>query len=86
MVKIQKRDGRTEDYERKKLLLSLIRSDSPPDQAERILSNIESWLTTQEGEIIKSSEIKTKILDILKRINPQAARVYKTYRKSQAMR
>ncbi len=86
MVKVQKKDGGTEDYERKKILLSLIRAGSPPDQAERILLNIESWLGTQEVEIVKSSEIRVKILDILKKINPQAAKVYKAFRKPQSSR
>ena len=86
MVKVEKKDGNAEDFEKKKLLLSLIRAGAPPDQAERILLNIEAWLNSQEQEIIKSSEIRMRVANILKRINPEAARSYKMYRKSQAIR
>lgn len=82
MVKVQKNDGNVENFEKKKLLLSLIRAGAPPDQAERILLNIESWLNSQEQKIIKSSEIRIRVVNILKRINPQAARGYKIFRKS----
>ncbi len=82
MVKVQKQEGNVEEFEKKKLLLSLLRAGSPPDQAERILANIETWLNSQEQKIIKSSEIKIRVGNILKRINPQAARGYKLYRKS----
>ncbi len=82
MVKVEKKEGNVEEFEKKKLVLSLLRAGSPPDQAERILANIEAWLNSQEQKNIKSSEIKIRVGNILKRINPQAARGYKIYRKS----
>lgn len=85
-MKVQKRDGSIEDFERKKILLVLIRAGTPPDQAERILNDIESWLNSQNLEVIPSSDIRLRIINILKRINPQAARGYKLYRKSQALK
>ncbi len=84
MVKIEKKGGETEEYTRKKVLLSLIHAGTPPDQAERIAADIESWLGSQGETIVKSSDVRQRIKDILKRINPQAARGYIIYRKSQA--
>ena len=84
MVKIEKKGGEAEEYERKKILLSLIRAGTPPDQAERIVADVESWLNSQEEVVVKSSDIRQRIINILKKINPQAAQGYKIHRKSQA--
>ncbi len=86
VVIIQKKGGETENFERKKAHLSLIRAGTPPDQAERIVDDIETWLSSQSTEIVSSSEIRQRIIDVLKKINPQAARGYKIHRQSKGPR
>ena len=86
MPKVQKQDGSVTDFDSKKMLLSLVRAGVAPDQAERILDNIRSWFYSLDMEFVKSSDIRQRIVDLLKKINPQAARGYKMFRKSQALK
>ena len=82
-VKIQKKDGILENYDRSKLLSSMIKAQATPEQAEAALTKVESWLTQVKTESVSSQEVHNKVIEILKGINPQAAQGYESYRKSQ---
>jgi len=82
-AKIQKKDGTLENYDRTKLILSMIRAQATPDQAEAALSQVESWLTQLKQESVSTQEVHAKVIEILKSINPTAAQGYEIYRKSQ---
>jgi len=82
-AKIQKKDGTLENYDRAKLLLSMVRAQATPDQAETALSQVESWLTQSKQESVSTKEVHDKVVEILKGINPHAAQGYEIYRKSQ---
>lgn len=82
-AKIQKKDGTLEPYDRAKLLLSMIRAQATPDQAEAALAQIESWLTELKQESVTTQEIHSKTSEVLKGLNPHAAQGYEIYRKSQ---
>lgn len=81
MIKVQKKDGNLEDYDRKKILLSLIRAGANADQAEKVLSFIETWIKSLDTEYVESSEIRNRILKNLRTINPNAAHGYELYKK-----
>jgi 2-phosphoglycerate kinase len=83
MVKIKKRDGSTEDYDRKKFLNSLIRAQLTPDQAQNVLGRVENWLLSDNQQIITSSQLRDKTLEFIEAINKDAAHAYRIYRKSQ---
>lgn len=83
-AKIKKNDGTLENYDRTKLLLSMIRAQATPDQAEQALSQIENWLTQQKMEFISTGDIHNKVAEVLKSLSPHAAHGYEIYRKSQA--
>lgn len=82
-AKIQKKDGSLENYDRTKLLLSMIRAQATPDQAEGALSQIESWLIQLKQESVSTKELHDKVVEVLKAVNPHAAQGYEIYRKSQ---
>jgi transcriptional regulator NrdR family protein len=82
-AKIQKKDGSLENYDRTKLLLSIIRAQATPDQAEEVLSKIESWLIQSKEESVSTKEVHDKVVEVLKVLNPHAAQGYEIYRKSQ---
>ena len=84
MLQITKQDGTAQDYDRRKLLTSLIRAQATPEQALRIAQNIESWLISLGVNSVKSYEIKAKISEALKKINPDAAYAYEVYKKAEA--
>ena len=83
-AKIQKKDGNLENYDRTKLLLSMIRAQATPDQAEQALSQVESWLTSQQAEFITTGDLHNKVAEVLKSFAPHAAQGYEIYRKSKA--
>jgi len=81
MIKVQKRDGKLEDYDRKKILLNLIRAGANADQSEQVLNIIETWIGSIKAEYVKSTDIRDKILLNLRTINPNAAHGYEIYKK-----
>jgi transcriptional regulator NrdR family protein len=83
-AKIKKRNGSLENYDRTKLLLSMVRAQATPEQAEQALTQIEAWLTQQKVEFIATGDIHSKVTEVLKGISPQAATDYEIYRKSHA--
>ncbi len=83
-AKIQKKDGALENYDRTKLLLSMMRAQAKPDEAEQALTQIETWLTGLKSEFVTTEELHGKVAEVLKSISPHAAQGYEIYRKSQA--
>lgn len=81
-MKVQKRDGRLEDFNRNKILGGIIKSGATPDQAEMITKQVEGWApgAVVDG-VIKSDEIRTKVLGVLLTVNPKAAANFEAYKK-----
>ncbi len=84
MLQIQKQDGSLQDYDRRKLLTSLIRAQATPEQAMQVTTEIESWLIAQNTPMVKSDDIKSRILEDLNKVNPDAAHAYEAYKKAVA--
>ena len=83
MFKVRKDCGEIEDYDTKKLMVSIIRGLATPDEALKVTTIIETWLVSKNSEIIDSSEIRAKVVEELKKLNPDAAHAYEVYRKPQ---
>ena len=86
MLQIEKKDGSSQDYDRRKLLTSLIRAQATPEQAMRVSTEIETWLVSLNVQSVKSDEIKARILQDLQKVNPDAAHAYEVYKKAEAQR
>src|SRR3990172_8361089 len=69
-VKIQKKDGTLQDYNRTKLLLSMMRAQASPNEAEQALGAVESWLSQISTDTVNSQDIHAKVMEALKSINP----------------
>ena len=67
MVKVTKRDGRTEDFIIEKAVVSMVKSGAPADVAREIAKNIEAEV--HEG--ISTRDIKTRVLEELREKNPE---------------
>jgi len=65
-AKIQKKDGALENYDRTKLLLSMMRAQAKPDEAEQALTQIETWLTGLKSEFVTTEELHGKVAEVLK--------------------
>lgn len=83
MLQIQKKDGSSQDYDRRKLLTSLIRAQATPEQAMRVATDIETWLVSLNVQVVKSEEIKKRIVEDLNKVNPDAAHAYEVYKKAE---
>jgi len=82
MYKVQKKDGTLEDFDRAKIVNGAVKAGATEEEAEKIASEIEAWLpTVAEDEVIKSVDIRTKGLEVLKSLNPDAAAKFESYQK-----
>ncbi|MCX6704005.1 MAG: ATP cone domain-containing protein [Candidatus Woesebacteria bacterium] len=81
-LKVQKKDGSTEDFDRSKVKNGILSSDATEEQAESITVQIENWAPTAASNgIIKALDIKTKLLELLGGINPAAKTTFENYKK-----
>jgi len=81
-IKVQKKNGSLQDFDRSKVTNGLVKSGATFDQAESVAAQIEAWIQgAAVNGLVKTSEIRTKILEILQPINPDAAAKFGAYRK-----
>lgn len=82
MMKVQKRDGRIEDFDRQKIKGGILRSGGTEEQAESITTQIELWAQKMAiNGIISSLSIKEKLFELLGPINPAAKTAFENYKK-----
>lgn len=81
-LQVRKRDGRMEPFMRDKILNGVVKSGGTPEQAENITAEIEKWAPTAAAEgVINSSDIRVKLLELLRVENPAAADQFESYKK-----
>ncbi len=81
-IKVRKKDGALEDFERSKISNGLLKAGALPQEAERITTEIENWSRTSAKDgIIASSDIRDKVLELLETANPRAAASFRAYKK-----
>jgi len=82
-IQVEKKDGRKEPFDRNKVSAGVTKSGATPEQADSIASQIETWAqgTAVDG-VIKASDIRTKVLELLRTANPQAAGKFEAYKKA----
>ena len=81
-LKVQKKDGSTEDFDRAKLKNGILGSGATEEQAESITVQIENWAPTAASNgVIKALDIKTKLLELLGGVNPVAKTTFENYKK-----
>ena len=81
ILKVKKTDGEIENYDRAKLISSLTNSGADLKESENITAEIDAWLKTLDLAVIKSSEIRAKVLEILHRSYPSIAEKYDSFKK-----
>ena len=83
-LQIQKKDGRLEAFDRNKVLAGIVKSGALTEEAESITVQIETWAqdAAQNG-VIGVLEIRGKVLEILRSVNPEAAARFESYQKPQ---
>jgi transcriptional regulator NrdR family protein len=82
-IKVEKKDGTTEDFDRSKVKNGILNSGASEDQAENITGQVEAWAATAATNgIVKAADIKSKVLELLGGMNPTAASTFENYQKS----
>jgi transcriptional regulator NrdR family protein len=83
-LKILKRDGTMEDFDRSKLVGGLLKAGATPAEADNVTGQVESWANGLNLEVVSSTDVWKKVIEALKAINPGAGTAYETYRKPAA--
>jgi len=81
-LKVQKKDGSLEDFDRNKIINGIVKSGGTPEQAENIAGQIEAWAAgAAVNGVIKTLDIRSKLLELLGEVNPAAKANFESYRK-----
>lgn len=81
-IKVEKKDGSLEDFDRNKVSGGLTVAGVASEDAEAITGQVEVWIQGAAVEgVVKSSEIRIKVLELLKPINPEIAAKFESYQK-----
>lgn len=85
MYKVKKKDGSLQDFDRNKVFNSVMRAGGTREEAEKVASEVESWLPSVavNGEV-DSQTIRAKVIEVLKVVNPTVAGDYETHKKEAA--
>ena len=82
-IKVEKKDGRLEDFNRHKISGGVVKSGASPEEAENIATQVETWAQSAAvGGVVQSNNIRAKVLGLLQSVNPEAAAAFETYKKA----
>jgi transcriptional regulator NrdR family protein len=82
MYKVLKRDGSLQDFDWKKLVNGLLKSGATEEEAERVATQVEAWVSTVAVDgVIKSYDLHVRVLESIREINPAAAKNFEDFKK-----
>lgn len=82
MFKIKKRDGRFQDFDRYKVIHGIIKAGATEGEAQKAAGLVESWLPSAAiNGVVDSQDIRYKVMEILRTINPKVGKSFEYYRK-----
>lgn len=81
-MQVKKKDGRLEDFDREKVARGVVAAGASPETANMIATEVENWAggAATEGAIA-TTEIRGKVLELLRLKDPAAATSFEQYRK-----
>ena len=80
-MQVQKKDGSLQEFDSEKIVNGLLNSGLSDEEAEDLASEVEDFFIESAKETISWQEIKTKVLELLKEVNPDAAQMFENYKK-----
>lgn len=81
-VKIIKRDGTKQDFEKEKIKRISVAAGLSQEQGNTVAQNVANFVTGLNQPEINSSQIREKVLDELKKVNQFSANLYLWYEKT----
>ena len=80
LLNVEKRDGRTEEFDREKLKRGIMKAVKkrhiPEEELERIIDNIEQKLMSKEDQKVKSKEVGNLVLKELNKVDKLGALLF----------
>jgi len=84
-LQVEKKNGQLQPFDKSKIAAGLIRSGTSVEEAENVASQVEAWAQTSAvNGVIKSLDLRAKILEVLKTVNEAVAIAFENYQKPQA--
>ena len=81
-IRVQKRDGRLEEFDANKIRQGLIAAGATDQEAESIAQEVENWAAANAAKgFVRTAAIREKVLFSLRLVNPQAAAAFESYQK-----
>ena len=81
-LKVQKKDGRVEDFDIDKIKNGIMASGATEVQVQNVAAEIESWASTHSiNGIVRTPDLKAKLLEILSGVNPKAKANFESFKK-----
>lgn len=81
-LKVRKNDGSLEGFDRAKISGGAMKSGATAEQAEQVASQVEAWAQGAAIDgIIATTEVRAKVLEALRLVNPTAAASFEAYQK-----
>lgn len=81
-IKVQKKDGRLEDFDLNKVTEGITKSGATPEQAANIAQQVQTWAQGAAiNGVVKAMDIRTKVLELLRAVNSEAADRFEAYKK-----
>jgi len=82
MFKVQKKDSSLQDFDRSKIINSVTKAGGSNEEAKKIASAIETWIPTAADKgIVKSQDIRYRVMESLRTVNQTAATTFESYNK-----
>ena len=78
-IKIEKRSGRTENFDEDKIVRSVTRAGAKPAVAKEILGSVRQRLEKAGNVLVKTAILKEYIREELDKANPNISRTYWEY-------
>jgi transcriptional regulator NrdR family protein len=78
-MKVLKRNGAMEDFDRSKVVAGLLKAGANPTEAESVTSQVETWVNGLNLDVVSSTDIAKRLVEVLKAVNPTAAAAFEGY-------
>ena len=82
MYQVSKKDGSVEAFNRTKVVEGVTKAGGTTQEAEQVATEVETWLpSVATGGLVDVGQIKMKVVEALKRVNPTTAVAFENYKK-----
>ena len=82
MYQVQKKDGSLVDFDQTKIINGVLKAGGTQENAQKIATAVENWLpTVVVNDVVNALELRTKVIEELKTVNPTVAASFESYQK-----